>query len=720
MRYAIKEARRLVVMMILCAVGAVTLRVSNAQEAQHKHNLMPVPASVQFQTGRLKIDASFNAATGGYRDPRLEAAISRAERRLEGRTGLEFKREIKADPASATLVVTCQGPGNAVPSVDEDESYALDVSDKQAILTVPTVVGALRGLETLLQLVQAGPEGYFLPSVTINDKPRFRWRGLLIDVCRHWEPIEVIKRNLDAMAAVKLNVLHWHLSEDQGFRVESRKYPKLQQMGADGFYYTQDQVRDVVAYAGDRGIRIVPEFDMPGHSVSWLVGYPQLSSDLPPGQYQVQRRFGIFDEALDPTRNDVYKFLDQFIGEMASLFPDAYMHIGGDESNGKSWDKNPKIQEFKRKKGIKDNAELQAYFNQRLSKILEKHGKRMVGWDEILHPNLPKNVVVQSWRGQASLAAAAKQGYSGILSSGYYLDHIQPAEYHYAVDPLPAGSGLSDEQARLILGGEACMWGEHVTPETIDSRIWPRLAAIAERLWSPQTVTDMDDMYRRLAVVSLRLEELGLTHESNTGRMLRRLAGNDSIDPLRVLADVVEPATFSGRSSGQRTTQTTPMTRLVDAARPDPPSRREYAAMVDHLLSDAPRFKAYSADLARDFTEWRDKGPALETMMAASPILAEAQPRARELSELGTAGLEALNYLSSNTAPRPGWAEERLKLMDEAAQPKALVRFTIVPAMRLLIVAASEAGKLATTAPEEWKKEVVRLAAEKQKPARTR
>jgi hexosaminidase len=342
----------------------------------------------------------------------------------------------------------------------------------------------------------------------------------LIDVCRHWIPLEVVKRNIDGMAALKLNVLHLHLTEYQGFRIESKKYPRLHELGSDGLYYTQEEAREIVAYARARGIRIVPEFDMPGHATSWFVGYPELASA--PGAYKIERKWGVFDPAIDPTRAEVYEFIDNFIGEMAEIFPDAYMHIGGDEVSGKHWKNNPQIQAFMREKNLTDTRALQAYFNQRLSKILEKHGKRMIGWDEVLHPDLPQTTVVQSWRGQKSLAEAAKKGYSGILSSGYYLDHLLTAERHYMVDPLNANNGLSEQEAARILGGEACMWGEEVDAENIDSRIWTRLPAIAERLWSPRNVTDVRDMYRRLDAVSLRLEELGLSHRSACGETLEQ------------------------------------------------------------------------------------------------------------------------------------------------------------------------------------------------------
>jgi hexosaminidase len=357
---------------------------------------MPVPAVLRFNSGRLAVTPSFTIATTGYSDPRLLAAIDRMARRLEARTGLTFERGPADNAAAATLLIQVQSAGKEIPAVDEDESYTLEVSDSQAVLSAPTVVGALRGLETFLQLLK-GRNGYFIPAVSIQDKPRFPWRGLMIDVGRHWQPIEVIKRNLDGMAAVKLNVLHLHLTEDQGFRIESKKYPKLHQMGSDGNYFTQAQMREIIEYARMRGIRVVPEFDMPGHTAAWFVGYPELASK--PGPYQIERTWGIIKPVMDPSNERLYKFLDGFLGEMAALFPDAYMHIGGDEVEPDDWEENPKVQAFIKAKGLKDNHGLQAYFNQRLSKILTKHRKKMIGWDEILHPDLPKDIVVQSWRG---------------------------------------------------------------------------------------------------------------------------------------------------------------------------------------------------------------------------------------------------------------------------------------------------------------------------------
>jgi hexosaminidase len=572
-------------------------------------------------------------------------------RRLEGRTGLILPREsVAAESAGAVqLAVHVTGPGEAVQGVGEDESYALTVGARQVQLEAPTVVGALRGLETFLQLVEGDASGWYVPLVTIHDSPRFTWRGLLIDVSRHWEPPAVIERNLDAMAAVKLNVLHWHLSDDQGFRVESKRYPRLQALGSDGQYYTQDQIRAIVAYARDRGIRVVPEFDMPGHATSWFVGYPEYASG--PGPFTISRAFGVYDPVFDPTREETYRFIDGFIGEMAQLFPDAYWHVGGDENNGKQWGANSRIHAFMQRRGIADNAALEAYFNQRLLQILAKHGKRMVGWDEILQPDLPKSIVIQSWRGVASLADAARQGYSSILSSGYYLDGMATAADYYRVDPLPDSLALTPDQARLVLGGEACMWGEVITPETIDSRIWPRTAAIAERFWSPKTIQDPEDMYRRLAVVSDELEELGISTTSHTARMLSRLVPGLDRRALEVLLGVASPTSLGmHRFASQTLMQYLPLTTLSDAAVPDPEGGREVAAEIKALLADAPRYGAYRGELAQTFGDWRDAGQAIAAEAQRSPLVNDVLPVAMDLAGLGPAGLEALAYLEAGPA----------------------------------------------------------------------
>jgi hexosaminidase len=595
--------------------------------------LMPVPVRVDPRPGHLVIDGAFLAKATGVTDPRLDAALRRFKARLSRQTGLLF-----TGSDVPVLKVECAARGPENPTLGEDESYTLDVAPAGAVLKAPSIAGALHGLETFSQLVVPGAAGFEVGAVHIEDRPRFPWRGLMIDSSRHWMPLDVIERNLDAMAAVKLNVFHWHLSDDQGFRVESKRFPKLQELGSDGHYYTQDELRHIVAYARDRGIRVVAEFDIPGHTLSWLAAYPDLASEA--GPFSIGRTWGIFDPVLDPTRDQTYEFLDSFIGEMTAIFPDPYFHIGGDEVNGKSWDSNPRILAFTREHKLDGPKGLQAYFNQRLSKILEKYHKTVIGWDEVLHPDLPTATMIQSWRGNASLAEAAAKGHRGILSWGYYLDHLRPASYHYAVDPLggPAAQ-LAPDKAANILGGEACMWAEYVSSETVDSRIWPRLAAIAERFWSPKEVTDVDSMYARLAVISRRLEWTGVRHRSNYGPMLDRLTGGHPAGPVRVLADACEALGLGqGRGRGVKYTSLIPLNRMVDAARPESESVRALE------LAAGRRNAADIVLLREQFTRWAANDTAFQPLAEDNALLAELKPVSKDLAYLGTVGLALLNH----------------------------------------------------------------------------
>lgn len=654
-------------------------------------SLMPMPASIHIDSGgHLPLTQSFRVAVPRFKDGRLERAVDRAIARLARRTGLELSHAIARDSLLGTLVIDVRGPGQSVQSVDEDESYTLDVTTFRAVLHASTVVGAMRGLETFQQLVTGGGSGYTIPLAHIADHPRFKWRGLLIDVSRHFEPVGVIERNLDAMAAVKLNVLHWHLSDDQGFRVESKRYPRLQNLGSGGSYYTQAQVREVVAYARDRGIRVVPEFDMPGHSISWFVGYPSLASS--PGPYTLPTDYNFTAAAFDPTRESVYRFITRFVAEMAPLFPDKYWHIGGDEVDARAWESSTGIHRFMRRHKIKDFGALQAYFNRRLSRILAAQHKRVVGWDEILHPDLPHDVVIQSWRGQGSLFTAAAQGHSGILSAGYYLDAMSSAGQHYAVDPLPSGSELDSAQAARVLGGEACMWGELVTPETIDSRIWPRSAAIAERLWSPATVVNVNDMYRRLALVSVELADLGVHHLSGPDAMWRLIAQTDLIAPLRALQRVVEPVSLGQRMHTRRPTAFTPLVEPGDIVTPDAGGGRALSALLDTLFRDPSRGPGLRDSLSTMFTQWQAIAPEIATMRARAPLLTDADSAAAALAAAGAIGADALRYLAGGQPPAGTWTSDRLAQLDSLAAPRGLMRLAIIPQLRRLVLAAGGAA----------------------------
>ena len=561
----------------------------------------------------------------------------------------------------------------------EDESYHLEISTTSVRLQAPNPIGVIRGLQTFLQLVRITAKGFSVPAVTIDDKPRFPWRGLLIDSGHRFVQIPTVKRNLDGMEAVKLNVFHWRFADNQGFHVESRKYPRLQGEGAGGFYYSQDDVREVIAYARDRGIRVVPEFDMPCHTRSWFLGYPELAS----GQDSSK------SSAIDPTRESTYKFLAGLIGEMAALFPDSYFHTGGDECDVKEWEGNPRIEEYMRSHAIKDGAALQVLFTARIQRIVAANHKIMEGWDEILQSNTPKEVVIQSWRGQHSLADAARSGFRGLLSAGYYLDLNQSAAEHYLVDPLgdSAASLTAAEKAR-VLGGEAAMWTDIVSDENIDNRIWPRTAAIAERLWSPDQVQDVDSMYQRLAIVSQKLDYVGLRHRFITDEMLQRMSGDPDPVTLRVLAAVVQPPRMYERQQLRTFTDLTPLNHLDDAVPPESDTARQFNDIAKRIVSG----KA-SRDEWRQAQQWlslwRDNDAKLQPSLARSYLTQELAPVSRSLSRVAEIGLQALNNLRENHPVSADWRQRNIEFLQASGKPQSVLLLMLAPSVELLVQATS-------------------------------
>jgi hexosaminidase len=438
----------------------------------------------------------------------------------------------------------------------------------------------------------------------------------------------------------------------------------------------------VVAYAAARGIRVVPEFDIPGHTLSWLPGYPDLAAG--PGPFEIGRHFGVFDPVLDPSREETYTFLDGFIGEMAAIFPDPFFHVGGDEVNGNQWQQSAQVQAFAKAHDLKDNLAVQTYFNQRILRILQKYGKNMIGWDEILSPDLPTGAMIQSWRGAGSLASAATRGYRGILSAGYYLDHVRTAAYHYAVDPLagPAAQ-LTPEQAAQILGGEACMWAELVDAETVDSRIWPRAAAIAERLWSAKDVTDVDSMYARLEAVSRLLEWTGVTHRASYVAMLDRLAGGRPVEPLRILADASEAR---GLGTGRHAKDTwTPLNRFVDAARPESETIRHLEQLAHKVAGARPPDPAGMATLSAQFSLWAANDARFQAMAEGNSLVAELKPLSKDLSALGVMGARILDNLVARKPVAKGWIAAQNRELARIEKPSAEVFLAATRPVKLLL-----------------------------------
>ncbi len=682
---------------------------------------MPWPANLSRASGSIAVDTGFGVslAGSGSKDDRVLAAVNRLFPRLVRQTGIPVQTHIVSADSTATLTIVVEKLDHRAPQkLGDDERYSLEAADNHVRISADAPLGALRGIETFLQLVtqnkavnNVGTPGFSLPAVSIHDEPRFPWRGLSLDVARHFMPIDDVKRTIDGLAAVKLDVLHLHLSDDEGFRVQSKRYPRLTAYGSDGLFYSQSEVRDLIGYARERGIRIVPEFDMPGHATSWLVGYPKLGTR--PGPYQITRHFDTSTELIDPTQESTYRFLDGFIGEMARLFPDEYFHIGGDEVNPKAWNESARVQAFMRKHDLLDAKALHTYFNQRLLKIVTRHRKHMEGWDEILQPDLPKSIVVQSWRGQPSLWAGARQGFQGILSAGYYLDLIYPASYHYSIDPMIAPgpapghygqaeapdpkepkpgspSGLTPDQAKLILGGEAAMWDELATPENLDAKLWPRLAAMAERFWSPESVTDVASMYRRLALTNRWLEWLGLKQRSNLQLMRQRLAGDQASQPLDVIALLLEPTKGYSRNA-ETYTNAAPINKLVDSIPPESNAAREFRNEVDRYLA-ASQDRRNGRLLRQQLANWRQAAANARPIFASNSLLMGDSAVVNAVETLCQTGLASLDYLEKANKPAAAnWKEQAQRITAEYSyKPVGELVVPIAPGIAKLVEAVSQ------------------------------
>jgi hexosaminidase len=679
---------------------------------------MPWPANVSFQSGRIPITSDFSVAVSGAgaKDPRVIHAVERIWPRLARQAGQFIRPNFRSTSEGATLSIVVEQRDHKPPQrLGDDERYSLEAAGDGIRISADYPLGALRGIETFLQAVQQNTKedlpseiasGFSMTDLKIQDAPRFPWRGLSLDVSRHFIPVDEVERTIDGLSAVKLNVLHWHLSDDQGFRVESKKYKRLQEYGSNGQYYTQAEIREVVAYARDRGVRIVPEFDMPGHATSWLPGYPMLAAR--PGSFEIGASYGILSDLMDPTKESTYRFLNNFVGEMVKLFPDEYFHIGGDEVDPKQWNENPRIQVFMKKHHLADAKALQVYFNQRLLKIVTRHGKRMEGWDEVLQPDLPKSVMIQSWRGQESLWQAAREGYQGILSAGYYLDLMRPASYHYAVDPLvlpeerkaalekegkPIPEPPTPEEQKNILGGEAAMWEELADAENLDSRLWPRLAAIAERFWSPQSVTDVKSMYARLEPTNDWLEWLGLNQRSNLELMRQRLAGASPHVLLDRFVDTLEPVKGYARGADKYATNT-PLNRLVDSIPPESNAARVFREAADRFLG-APPGQRYSAHMRTRLAEWGEDARTIRPIFENNSLLTENLPVADSMAALCQVGVEALLSLDPATQATnvrdAAWKERATAAAKEGATRKGDVLIAIAPAIAKLVDAVNVA-----------------------------
>jgi hexosaminidase len=516
-------------------------------------SVIPYPASVT-------VDSSVRFTFGATPVIALSAPGNAELRTLGSFAADILQQELGARPRVATTAASATPSAVALVLASRDtsagaESYRLDVTPRGVAITAPRAAGLFYGLQTLRALLEAerartaastgaSTAAATLRGIRIADAPRFSYRGMHLDVGRHFAPVPFVKRYIDLMSRYKFNTFHWHLTEDQGWRIEIKKYPRLTEIGGcrketqlgrnrnpyvgDSIrycgFYTQDQIRDVVAYAKDRHITVIPEIEMPGHSVAALAAYPELGCK--PGPYDVRTTWGVDENILCP-KEETFTFIENVLTEVMALFPSQYIHIGGDEAPKTVWQASQIAQDVIKRENLKDEHELQSYFIRRVEKFLNAHGRRIIGWDEILEGGLAPNATVMSWRGISGGIAAARANHDVVMTptSNTYLDYNQgdprfesiymgarlPLMTVYAYEPIP--DSLTAEQGKHVLGTQGQMWTEYMqTTRDMEYMAFPREMAIAEVAWSPKAAKSWDSFRGRLLPRLLALDRLGVNY----------------------------------------------------------------------------------------------------------------------------------------------------------------------------------------------------------------
>ncbi|MES2922014.1 MAG: beta-N-acetylhexosaminidase [Verrucomicrobiota bacterium] len=546
-------------------------------------SLIPLPVVVQPGEGSF----IFSEKTGIRYNPKLAGDAKLFAEDLTKLTGKPTALATKdSAPSSSEILVDVDPTSDLPPS-----GYRLEVSPENIRIVGKDSAGAYYGTRTLLQLLPVSPlagETAAVPSVKITDQPRFAWRGMMLDVGRHYHSIDDIKRLIDWMAFHKLNTFHWHLSEDQGWRIEIKKYPKLTEVGGfrdssptygnrnaqdgvrHGGFYTQEQVKNLVAYAAARHITIVPEIDMPGHMAAAIAAYPNLgNSDIPGYAPKVITSWGVHPYTLAPTE-EVFQFVDDVFTEICALFPSTYIHMGGDEAPKNQWEQSPRVKELMKKEGMKDGHDVQSYFVKRVEKILEAKGRKLVGWDEIREGGLSPNATVMSWRGVDGGIASAKEGHDVVMApnSHTYFDHYQspaamelakgkeyeaiggllPIEKVYSYDPVP--TSLSPAEAKHILGVQAQLWSEYFHDfKKVEYHMFPRVAALAEVAWSPVAIKNYPDFRQRLGGILKHYDAASLRRGDVMDPPVRKTMDGSTVETsLGTHQDFWPELAFDGRA----------------------------------------------------------------------------------------------------------------------------------------------------------------------------
>lgn len=517
--------------------------------------IIPDPVSVEKGSGRFLLSRQ-TIIRGDTSRAGIKNVATQLKRTMDSATGYDLSiapEEVEPSRAQTSegLISLKIAPNSK--EVDHEEGYHLEVLSDSINITAPTAQGLFYGMQTLLQLfpVHIYESDYTLvpqnvawavPAINIKDYPRFPYRGMHLDVARHFFPVEFIKKYIDLMAMHKMNTFHWHLTDDQGWRIEIKQYPKLTEIGAwrdstlvghygsgiydgerYGGYYSQEEIKEIVEYAQKRHITIIPEIEMPGHASAALASYPELGC-VEGKDYQVKTRWGIFEDIFCPS-DQTFTFLENVLTEVMQLFPSEYIHIGGDEAPKNQWEESPLAQQVIQRENLEDEHELQSYFITRIEQFLNRHGRQIIGWDEILEGGLAPNATVMSWRGTKGGIEAAKQSHNVVMTpnSHLYLDRYQAdpesepltirgfttLQKTYAYEPVP--KELSEEESKYILGAQGNAWTEYMhSGKKVEYMAYPRASALAEINWSPQSHRDWDSFHQRLQKHFKRFEVLGV------------------------------------------------------------------------------------------------------------------------------------------------------------------------------------------------------------------
>ncbi|WOD42688.1 beta-N-acetylhexosaminidase [Hwangdonia lutea] len=557
---------RISIIALICLLSfSCSNKYKDVANTEADYQVIPKPQTLNMQTGKFLVDANTKI-------------VGTEALKNEG----EFLAGLLSAATGATVGFSTEGQGNITLKLDDtienEEGYTLNVTFDNIEIAGKNTKGVFYGIQTLRQLMPAGIEladgsikELTIPAVSISDNPRYQYRGMHLDVARHFYPVDFIKKYIDLIAMHKMNTFHWHLTEDQGWRIEIKKYPKLTEIGAwrngtivghhpgtdndqkkYGGFYTQEDVKDIVAYATKKHVTVIPEIELPGHSSAAIAAYPYLScfpdeptvvtNDMGSEKGKeiqasgtpkiVQETWGVFPDVYCAGKEETFAFLQDVLDEVIPLFPSTYIHIGGDECPKANWERCPSCQKRIKKEGLKDEHELQSYFITRIEKYLNSKGKKIIGWDEILEGGLAPNATVMSWRGTQGGIEAAKQKHDVIMTPGHscYFDHYQTEDKAneplaiggkttvadvYAYEPTP--KELSTDEHQYILGAQGNVWTEYMkTTDYVEYMILPRMSALSEVVWSSKEHRDWDDFSARLKTFKERYDALGLNYAKHT------------------------------------------------------------------------------------------------------------------------------------------------------------------------------------------------------------